>query len=43
MSDRSRYQDCTGVVRARTRSTARGEKLTGASPGGTPRHFCVPE
>ena len=26
-----------------TRSTARSEKLTGARPGGTPRHFCVPE
>ena len=32
-----------GVARLRTRSTARAEKLTGASPGGTPRHFCVPE
>ena len=27
----------------RMRSTARAEKLTGARPGGTPRHFCVPE
>ena len=33
-----------GLRRGRgPRSTARGEKLTGDSPGGTPRHFCVPE
>ena len=43
MSPRSRYHDCTGVVRAPIRSTARAENVTGESPGGTPRHFCVPE
>ncbi len=32
-----------GVVRALTRSTARGPNVTGARPGGQLRHFCEPE
>ena len=32
-----------GAARCWSRSTARVENVTGDSPGGTPRHFCVPE
>ena len=36
---RSRYHDCD---RSTKRSRARSDTVSGARPGGTPRHFCVP-
>src|SRR3972149_2841251 len=42
-SERSRYQVDGLRTRERTRSMARGEKVTGPSPGGAPRHFCEQE
>ena len=43
-SDRGRgTTTAAGAPRDFTRATARSEKLTGERPGGTPRHFCVPE
>ena len=40
---RSRYQLCTGCVRARSAATARSPKVIGDRPGGQLKHFCVPE
>ena len=40
ISPRSRYHDRGRRTR---RSQARSEIVNGASPGATPRHFCVPE
>src|SRR5256885_2140502 len=40
MSEKSRYHE---RGRSTKRSRARSLTVTGASPGGTPRHFCVPE
>ena len=40
MRRRSRYQDW---LRSTKRSRARSETVIGDRPGGTPRHFCVPE
>jgi len=42
MRETSRYQLWHGVSRPSMRSIAFCEKVTGASPGGTPRHFWVP-